>query len=446
MMATALGSGVADVERYASELTGSDRDYDDLLELIGGKRFVLLGEATHGTHQFYRERARITRRLIEDKGFNAVAVEGDWPDAYRVNRYVLGQSNDTHAAAALADFRRFPAWMWRNTAVVRFVEWLRERNDAHADHWMKAGFYGLDLYSLRASMEAVVAYLDAVDPSAAAAARDRYSCFDHVRGEGPEYGHAVALDIAVPCEDQVVAELIDLRRRAADLLSRDGWIAEDEFFFAEQNARLVRNAERYYRAMYRGRVASWNLRDRHMGETLESLAAHLDRQHERSKIVVWEHNSHVGDARATELGAGGELNVGQLVRTAWPDDSVLVGFTTHHGSVTAASDWGGPAERKHVRPALPGSYEELFHETAIDEFMLPLRDFRSGMFHSPMLERAIGVVYRPDTERASHWFYARLRPQFDAVIHLDSTTAVEPLERTSLWDAGEPAETYPSGL
>jgi erythromycin esterase-like protein len=435
---------LGEIAPHAIDLTGASTDYDELLELVGDRRFVLLGEASHGTHDFYRERARITQRLIEEKGFNAVAVEADWPDAYRVNRYVLGQSDDVDAATALGDFRRFPAWMWRNADVVRFVEWLRARNDAH--HLpTKARFYGLDLYSLRASMEAVVEYLDAVDPAAAAAARDRYSCFDHVGGEGPEYGHAVALDITVPCEDQVVAELLDLRRRATELLRSDGRAAEDDFFFAEQNARLVLNAERYYRAMYRGRVSSWNLRDRHMAETLEALAVHLEGQWGRARVVVWEHNSHVGDARATELGAHGELNVGQLVRSVWPGDSVLVGFTTHSGHVTAASEWGGPAERKRVRPALPGSYEALLH-AAGPQFFLSMQDPAAHLLAAPMLERAIGVIYRPETERQSHWFHAHLPQQFDAVIHLDRTTAVEPLERTALWDAGEPPETYPPGL
>jgi erythromycin esterase-like protein len=433
-----------EIADHAVELTGERTDYDTLLELVGDRRFVLLGEASHGTHDFYRERARITRRLIDEKGFNAVAVEADWPDTYRVNRYVLGQSSDRDATAALGDFRRFPAWMWRNTDVVRFVEWLRARNDAHHPP-TKARFYGLDLYSLQASMEAVVAYLDAVDPSAAAAARARYSCFDHIGGEGPEYGHAVALDIAVPCEDEVVAELVDLRQRAADLLRRDGLAAEDDYFFAEQNARLVLNAERYYRAMYRGRITSWNLRDHHMAETLEALTVHLDRQLGHARVVVWEHNSHIGDARATELGANGELNVGQLVRSRWPGDSLLVGFTTHGGRVTAASEWGGPAERKHVRPALADSYEALLHATG-RRFLLPMRGRMATLLGTPMLERAIGVIYRPDTERQSHWFHARLPQQFDAVIHLDHTTAVEPLERTALWDAGEPPETYPTGL
>jgi erythromycin esterase-like protein len=426
------------------ELRGVATDYDELLEMVGDRRFVLLGEASHGTHEFYRERARITQRLIDEKGFRAVAVEADWPDAYRVNRYVLGQSSDEDAVAALTDFRRFPAWMWRNTDVVRFVEWLRARNDAH--HLpTKARFYGLDLYSLRASMEAVLTYLDVTDPHAAALARARYSCFDHVAGEGPEYGHAVALNVMVPCEDEVVAQLVDLRQHAADLMRRDGWAAEDAFFYAEQNARLVLNAERYYRAMYRGRISSWNLRDRHMTETLEALTAHLDRRLGRARVVVWEHNSHVGDARATELGAHGELNVGQLVRSRWPDDSLLVGFTTHSGRVTAASEWGGAAERKHVRPALAGSYEALLHTTGQD-LILPMGRRAGRPLDGPLLERAIGVIYRPETECQSHWFHARLAQQFDAVIHIDRTTAVEPLDRSALWDAGEPPETYPTGL
>jgi erythromycin esterase-like protein len=427
-------------------LSGTEHDYDRLLERIGDRRFVLLGEATHGSHEFYRERARITRRLIEEKGFTAVAVEADWPDAYRVNRYVLGKSSDDDPVAALAGFERFPSWMWRNTDVVEFVTWLRAHNDQQPGQAEMARFYGLDLYSLRASMEAVIAYLDTVSPEAADQARTRYSCFDHVEGEGAEYGQAVHLDLMVPCEREVVAQLVDLRSRAAELVARDGWVAEDELFFAEQNARLVHNAERYYRTMYEGRVSSWNLRDQHMTETLIDLACHLDRLVGHAKIVVWEHNSHVGDARATELGARGEFNVGQLVRAGWKDDAFLVGFTTDHGSVTAASIWGGPAERKRVRPALLGSYEEFFHQCGGDRFMVTLGDGSPALLTEPRLERAIGVIYRPETERRSHWFSARLASQFDAVIHIDATSAVEPLERTALWDRGEPPETFPTGL
>jgi erythromycin esterase-like protein len=430
----------------AVALTGEAGDYDELIERVGDRRLVLLGEGSHGTHEFYRERARITRRLIEEKGFTAVAVEADWPDAYRVNRYVTGSSADTDAIASLGDFQRFPAWMWRNLDVVDFVTWLREHNDTTADHSRKVRFYGLDLYSLRASMEAVVDYLESVDVEAAADARRRYSCFDHVRAEGTEYGRAVTLDPMSSCADEVIAELMDMRHREGAILARDGWIAGDEYFYAEQNARLVYEAERYYRAMYLGRVSSWNLRDRHMARTLDALLQHLDRQVGRSKIVVWEHNSHVGDARATEMGQFGELNVGQLVRSAYADDCLLVGFTTSRGWVTAASEWGGETERKLVVPASAGSYEEYFSGSGCTEFTLQLGSHSPDPLHGPMLERAIGVIYRPETERISHYFQARIASQFDAVIHLDLTNAVEPLERGSSWAGDEPPETYPSGL
>ncbi len=445
-MTSVLPTSSASVVDAARPVVGDEHDYDELLELVGDRRFVLLGEGSHGTHEFYAERARITRRLIEERGFTAVAVEADWPDAYRINRFVCGQSDDADSAAALGDFERFPSWMWRNADVVEFVTWLRAHNDDVPDRNRRVRFYGLDLYSLRASMSAVVAYLDAVDPEAALHARRHYSCFDHVGGEGQEYGRAVALDPMSSCENDVIAELMDLRHRSGAILSRDGWISEDEYFYAEQNARLVHDAERYYRAMYHGRVSSWNLRDRHMAETLDGLAHHLDAQVGRAKVVVWEHNSHVGDARATEMGRFGELNVGQLVRASNDDDCVLVGFTTSHGWVTAASEWGGDAERKRVRPAVAGSYEAYFSQFPHEDFALRLGPGSPDPLHGPLLERAIGVIYRPETERVSHYFQARLATQFDFVVHLDRTTADEPLERTALWLAGEPADTFPSGL
>jgi erythromycin esterase-like protein len=431
----------------ARPITGAPGDYDGLLDLVGTKRFVLIGEASHGTHDFYRERARITRRLIDECGFTAVAVEADWPDAYRVNRYVMGLSNDPGADAALSDFRRFPAWMWRNRDVLQFVEWMRARNDAHTHPATKARFYGLDLYSLRASIEAVIEYLDRIDPDEARRARARYSCFDHVAGEGQAYGYALAYEGAIPCENEVVAQLVELRHRSDAYLRRDGWVAEDELFFAEQNACVVRDAEEYYQQMYRAEVSSWNLRDRHMAGTLDALVDHLDRRLGRTKVVVWEHNSHVGDARATEMGARGELNVGQLARQRYGSECLLVGFTTYDGRVTAASNWGDPPERKHVRPALPGSHEALLHEVTPSRFWLSTADagVRAGL-REPRLERAIGVIYRPETERQSHYFPARLSEQFDAVIHLDRTQALEPLERSAMWDRGEPPETYPSGV
>jgi erythromycin esterase-like protein len=428
------------------ELGGVDEDYDQLMERVDDRRFVLLGEGSHGTHEFYRERIRITKRLIIEKRFNAVAVEADWPDAYRVNRYVLGLSDDRDAVTALSDFKRFPAWMWRNADVTEFIDWLRRHNDTCEDPTTKTRFYGLDLYSLRASMDAVVAYLDKFEPDSAARARQRYACFDHVGGEGVEYGRFASMNPLASCESEVVDELIDLRRHAAALMARDGWAAGDEYFYAEQNARLVHNAERYYRTMYLGNVASWNLRDLHMAETLTNLTGHLDATVGRSRVVVWEHNSHVGDARATAMGAAGELNVGQLARTAWGDRCVLIGFTTDHGWVTAATDWGGPAERKRVRPALAESYEAMFHATGVPRFMVTLDAASPEALKGPLLERAIGVIYRPETERVSHWFEARLADQFDVVIHIDETTAVTPLDRRSIWDAGEPPETFPSGI
>jgi erythromycin esterase-like protein len=436
------------IEAFARPLTGAKEDYNKLLEHIGNARLVLLGGETHGTHEFYRERAQITKRLIAEKGFAAVAVEADWPDAYRVNRYVRGAGDDSEAVEALADFKRFPAWMWRNADVLDFVGWLRKYNDDLAPGATKVGFYGLDLYSLHSSIEAVLAYLDKVDAEAARRARYRYSCFEDFGEDTQAYSYAAGFSLTESCEDEVVGQLVELQRRAAELVRRDRRMAADEFFFAEQNARLVKNAEQYYRMMFHGRTSSWNLRDRHMAETIDALIAYLDKQDQRTKIVIWEHNSHLGDARATEMSERGEWNVGQLVREKYGDGAVLVGFTTYSGTVTAASDWGGPAERKRVRPARAGSYEALFHEIDHDRFLLGLRHggMAAANLHTPRLERAIGVIYRPETERRSHYFNARLSEQFDAILHFDQTRAVEPLERTSQWEWDELPETYPSGI
>lgn len=428
----------------ADEIT----DYDDLLDSIGTSRFVLIGEASHGTHEFYRERAQITKRLIEEKGFTAVAVEADFPDAYRVNRYVRGEGDDPDATEALAGFKRFPQWMWRNADVLDFVGWLRAYNDDLPKGAAKVGFYGLDLYSLHASIEAILAYLEKIDPEGAARARVRYSCFDHFGEDTQMYGYSTAFGLADSCENEVVAQLTELSRRAAELALRDGRVARDDYFFAEQNARLVKNAEQYYRTMYRSDISSWNLRDKHMMETLESLDSHLSLDAARAKVVVWEHNSHLGDARATEMGSRGEWNVGQLARQRYGRNSFLIGFTTFSGTVTAANDWGEPAERKRVRAALPGSVESIFHEIGLERFYVLLRETSSisSVLREPLLERAIGVIYRPETERQSHYFRARISDQFDAVIHLDETRAVEPLERTARWEKGEAAETFPTGI
>jgi erythromycin esterase-like protein len=442
-------SKLADLVRTAARpLTGAPHEYDALLDLISDARVVLIGEASHGTHEFYRERAQITKRLIAERGFAAVAVEADWPDAYQINRYVRGEAGPSAAAIdALAGFQRFPIWMWRNADVLDFVGWLRAHNDTLPRAERKVGFYGLDLYSLHTSIAAVISYLEHVDPPAAQRARERYACLEYFGSDPQLYGYATSLGEAETCEDEVVGQLVELQRRTAELLRGDGQLAEDAFFSAEQNARLAKNAEAYYRAMFRGRNASWNLRDRHMAETLDALAAYLSRQGAPAKLVVWAHNSHLGDARATEMGERGELNVGQLVRERYGSASVSIGFSTYQGTVAAASDWDAPAELKQVRPALPGSYEALFHGAGIAWFLLCLRDggaVAEGL-RTRRLERAIGVIYRPTTERASHYFYAQLPDQFDAIIHIDTTRAVEPLERLAEQEVGELPETYPTG-
>jgi erythromycin esterase-like protein len=443
--------GDVDLERAVAEvaqpLHGAMRDFDPVLGLVGDARCVLIGEATHGTHEFYRLRAQLTQRLVVEKGFCAIAAEADWPDAYRVNRFVRGVGSDADPIAALGDFRRFPAWMWRNTVVRDFVHWLKAHNDARGAT-TRVGFYGLDLYSLHSSMGAVLRYLERVDPEAAKRARYRYACFEHFGEDLQSYGYAASFGLRPDCEREVVAQLVEMRQERAHRLRRDGIVAEDEEFDAEQNARVVANAEEYYRSMFLGRISSWNLRDTHMADTLDALFAHLRRRFDYPKVVVWAHNSHVGDARATEMGEAGELNIGQLARERHFGNAVLIGFSTYTGTVTAASVWGGPAERKVVRAGLRDSYEELFHRTGVPNFLLSLRHLgeASGLLREPRLQRAIGVIYLPETERISHYFEARLPSQFDAILHIDQTRALEPLERVGTWPRGEAPETFPTGI
>ena len=438
---SALGAVLDAARWFEPDVDG----FGPLLDAIGDARLVLLGEASHGTHEFYQIRAELTKALITQRGFNLIAVEADWPDAYRVNRWVRHASEEPDAAAALGDFVRFPRWMWRNDVVVEFLQWLRAHNGTR-DAPVRTGFYGLDLYSLHRSIDAVLNYLGKVDPEAAQRARQRYACFEDFTEDTQAYGYATTVGLSPSCEREVFDQLIDLRRRAAEYANRDGRVAQDEYFFAEQNARLVRNAEEYYRAMFGGRTESWNLRDTHMMETLEALLAWTARTAGQSRAVVWAHNSHLGDARATQMGDWGELNLGQLVRQTYGRSAWLIGFTTHTGSVTAARDWGDPAERRRVTPSLAGSYERLFHDTALARFLLVLRDAPVREFlRTERLERAIGVIYRPDTERASHYFRARLADQFDAVLHIDQTRALNPLERWSRDEVDLP-ETYPSGV
>lgn len=415
----------ADAIRSAAvRLDGTVHDYDALLEDIGARPLVLLGEATHGTREFYRMRAQITQRLIVERDFNAVAVEADWPDAYRLNRFVRGDSDDGDARSAFGDFQRFPHWMWRNLEVLEFVEWLREYNAARPPE-SRIGFYGLDMYSLYRSAEAVIAYLDRVDYEQAAIARRHYAALDHVR-DPQRYGYEAAAGLRPDCRDGVRRQLVELVRRAPEYAALDGRAAADAQFFAERNADIVVSAEAYYRAMFGPRHESWNLRDEHMTRTLFALRRHLRRCKEGERIVVWAHNSHLGDARATEMGQAGEWNIGQLVRESAAAQAYLVGFTTYSGTVMAAQEWDEPGERQTIVPAREDSCEGLFARTRLDRFYLRLQNEGLEFLKRPMLERAIGVLYRPQTEFASHYFLASLASQFDAVFHLDETEAVEP--------------------
>lgn len=439
------------ISSSAQALTGAYDDYDSLLGLVGNARFVLLGEASHGTHEFYRERALITQRLISEKGFTAVAIEGDWPDTYQVNQYVSNQSQAKTAEEALAGFERFPTWMWRNTEVVKFVNWLRKHNDRYGPSDPKVAFYGIDLYSLFTSIDLVLKYLDGVDPKSAEYARARYGCFDQFERSSELYGYKQSGgSISESCENAVVKQLADLYKIGNQQLLRDGGGAADAIFDAQQNARLIKNAEEYYRNMFNPGVSSWNMRDQHMLEVVLHLDRHLSQKHQSpAKMVIWAHNSHLGDARATEMGERGELNLGQLMRQTYGDEVISVGFTTHHGTVTAASDWGAPVQRKKLIPAIHNSYEDYFHSVGMKAFYLPIRKnylLHEAFSYGRHLERAIGVIYAPKTERQSHYFHANLSKQFDAIIHIDESHAVKPLELTSHWVDGEAPETYPRGL
>ena len=439
---------IADLPGAIVPLTGSVRDDDALFEMIAGAPVVLIGEASHGTHEFYRTRAGITKRLIAEHGFSTVCVEGDWPDAYRVNRYVRGARDDFEAVESLGGFTRFPTWMWRNAEVLDFVSWLREHNDRLPSGRPKCGFYGLDLYSMYASMDAVLNYLEQVDPQAAARARRRYECLDPFEQHPEEYAAATGFGLHPSCRQEVLAQLKEIQLQASRFARLDGQVAEDEYFYAEQNARIVANAERYYGAMLGDSISTWNLRDTHMTETLQRLIGHLSRRGGPAKAVVWAHNSHVGDARATSMSLRNETNIGALVKQRYGNGAFSIGFTTYTGNVTAASDWHAPEERKNIRPARNDSYEYLFHTIAIPRFWLPLRRSRPELHGLPRqaLERAIGVIYRPETELQSHYFTASLIDQFDALYHFDVTRAVEPLERSARWLRGEPPESYPSGV
>jgi len=407
---------------------------DLLLSRIGDARVVLLGEASHGTSEFYRMRERISRELITKKGFRFVAIEGDWPDAARVDHYVRHLE---YPPSEWTAFARFPVWMWRNNEVSAFIDWLRHHN-ASLKGASRVAFHGLDLYSLYDSIRAVLKYLDQVDPHSARVARERYGCLTPWQSDPATYGHAALTGAYPTCEADVVRVLTDLLHKRRDYAERDG----ERFMDAVQNARLITNAERYYRIMYYGSRASWNLRDSHMFETLKTLLAFYG---PRSKAIIWAHNSHIGNAAATEMFSRGEYNLGHLCRKEFGDLAYAIGFGTYTGTVAAVSNWDGPMEVKTVLPAIPDSYEDVCHETGKRSFLLNLR--RSSLdetgLRKPRFERAIGVIYRPETELASHYFQAVLPEQFDEYVWFDETRAITPFETKTLEDL---PDTYPFGL
>ena len=412
-----------------------DVDVSPLLGRISDARVVLIGEASHGTSEFYRMRARISRALIEKKQFNFVAIEGDWPDAARIDHFVRHRE---YPPSEWVAFARFPTWMWRNNEVREFVDWLRDYN-ASIKPELRVAFHGLDLYSMYDSIRFVLTYLDDVDPESARVARERYGCLTPWQADPATIGHAALTGRYRTCENDVIGALKDLLQKHRAYVAHDG----ERFLDAVQNARLVANAERYYRTMYYGSRASWNLRDNHMFATLKILLSHHG---EQSKGIIWAHNSHIGNAEATEMSARGEHNIGELCRKEFGVSCYAIGFGTDHGTVAAASDWGAPMEVMTVQPSHKQSYERICHDSETPHFMLSLRDHSAAHMKSlmkPRLERAIGVIYRPESELASHYFEAVLPRQFDEYIWFDETRAVTPFKTHEV--EGFP-DTYPFGV
>lgn len=422
----------------ASRPLREDADLDALMERIGDARFVLLGEASHGTSDYYTWRHAISRRLVEEKGFNFIAVEGDWPDCYAVNRYVKGAGEGgASARQVLRAFERWPTWMWANEETAALAEWLRAHNEG-TEPGRRVGFYGLDVYSLYDSMDAVIRYLETVDPEFAARARGAYGCFDPYEGDVQEYAMATAV-VPTSCEEEAVRTLVELRARQQRLAEED----PEGFFNAEQNALVARNAERYYRAMVRGGAPSWNVRDTHMIDTLARLAEHHGPD---AKAIVWEHNTHIGDARATDMARAGMVNVGQLARERWGEDVVLVGFSSYEGTVIAGQSWGAPMEVMPVPPAREESWEAVFRAAGeADKLILtePLDSVAAAL--EPRGHRAIGVVYHPGRERLGNYVSTLLPLRYDAMLYIDRSRALRPLHMEARGD-GEPPETFPSGM
>jgi len=426
MISESMAKLVRSIRDVIHPLHGETNDFYPLLDLVGDSHFVLLGEETHGTHQFYQARAELTRLLIEEKGFNAVAVEADFPDAYYVNQFIKGDSLPS-ASQTLQHFSRFPNWMWCNEEMLYFVNILRSINDNRVPE-RKVGFYGLDLYSMYSSIESVIAYLQKVDPEAAINAKRRFECFERFGSEDDSYERAMKF-YKPDCRDEVVSQLQELQQKELSYIVKNNINEKEAFFTAKQNARLAMDAEQYYREMFNKKVNSWNLRDLHMTNTIDQISEYLLKTTGYGKVIVWAHNSHIGNAMATEFARTGELNIGQLMLYRHWDDVKLIGFTTHSGTLSAASDWGGNVQTMQLNPSIPGSYEDLFHNTDIKAFIVDLHNIKdtSAFFESDHLERAIGVTYSPQSERESHYFFAKITDQFDAIVHYDISSALTPL-------------------
>ena len=402
---------------------------ENFLELIQDERFIFIGEATHGTYEFYKFRSELTQRLIKKKGFRVVLIEWDWPDVYEVNRHVLGEDDGENLLKVMGHFQRFPSWMWRNSVVFEFLSWLSSYNK-ETPLQRKIRFYGMDLYSLYTSFKIILKTLELIDPKSAEKSRECYHCFEPMLLDPQEYGYAVNVGLKKSCESFVISQFLEFHEKLCHALQSTDPETQEEFFSLFQNALLIKNAEAYYRALYSREISSWNMRDAHMFHTLCNLDAYLShKDHEKPKIVVWAHNSHLGDARATDCSRRGEINIGQLATEAYGTEVFKIGFSTYTGDVAAASQWGGPLEVKEVIPALEESYEFLFHEVKYPNFLINLKEAKNSLrfLEPPRLQRAIGVIYRPETERQSHYFQASLLNQFEALVHLNVTHAVTPL-------------------
>jgi erythromycin esterase-like protein len=389
------------------------KSIDILIEDIADAQFVMIGEASHGTQEFYQIRMQLSQRLIAEKGFMAIAVEGDWPDVHALHQYIHGNIS---LSKAYEVFQRFPKWMWANECLKPFYKWLKRYNSS-AHH--KVGIYGMDLYSLQNSIHTLVSYLENHHPELAIIAKEQYACFDHVHPDPQTYGYITSQQIKKSCVNEVIRAFSEIQHHVHQF-------SHEAYFFQSQNARLIQHAEKYYRAMFQDHISSWNIRDRHMAETINCLADYLENKHQKpAKIIIWAHNSHLGDARATELSEKGEINLGQLIREQHLK-TYSIGFSTYEGTVTAAQAWDGPYTTKNINPGLHGSYEQLFHELQYPNFILPLRNkpILDHIFSISRLQRAIGVIYRPESERMSHYFFTRLPYQFDCVIHCDKTNAL----------------------